>query len=83
MSEQILEGFPEWRNEILKLLQEDPKFQEMCADYEEVSTWLAASSVSAKRPDAKYDEARQLLKSLEEEILETLKATRKLNPSEE
>lgn len=71
----VLERFPEWSERIRQLWQTDAVFAEVCADYEELSNWLASHSPGEGTTEAAYRDNRQLLAELEEEIREMLQET--------
>ena len=74
MCEVVLERFPEHSELISQLLQEDADFQEMCADYDELATWLDAKGQEDGRSEAECAEARRVLESLELEIIRKLQS---------
>lgn len=60
-------------DEIRAIQGQDTTFREVCTDYEEVCTWLAAQEDRSAAPDPQeYDDARELKRSLEGEILKLL-----------
>ena len=74
MCDFVLERFPERSQLISQLFQEDADFEEMCADYEELATWLDANDQEGGRPEAECVEARRVLESLEVEIIRKLQS---------
>ena len=74
MCDFVLERFPESSERISQLLQEDADFQEMCADYEELATWLETNAQEDGRSEAECAEARRVLESLELEIIRKLES---------
>ena len=77
MSEQVFTKFSSQRESIRALLQKDVRFREICADYEEICTWLAALDYSASSEE--QSRARELIRDLEEKDfrLSTCRALRK------
>ena len=57
---------------IQTLLQKEATFREICADYEEICTWLHDYCRSKGRPSKECDFARELIRELEDEIAEVL-----------
>ena len=74
MCDFVLERFPEHSQLISQLFQEDADFREICADYEELATWLDADDQEGGRPEAECVEARRVLESLELEIIRKLRS---------
>ncbi len=72
MCEHVPNRFPDLAEAIRTLMQKDPTFREICADYEEVCTWLALHA----RPDGEGGEDPEhnlaLKRDLEREIEEAL-----------
>ena len=58
---------------IKKLLEKDTTFKEICADYEEMCTWLDDHCRSQDRPSEECDHARELIRDLEDEIKKVLR----------
>ena len=73
MTEEIYRKFPNYIGAIQALLQKDATFREICADYEEMCTWLAGQEHPGGRPAEECDRARALIRDLEDEINEVLK----------
>jgi uncharacterized protein YdcH (DUF465 family) len=72
VTELIVEQFPELRETIRRLFEEDAQFQELCADYGEARRALAHWSAPAKGASQTTTEYRILVRELEQEILELL-----------
>ena len=76
MYDHVIKKFPDHIDAIQALLQKDASFQEICADYEEICTWLDDYSRSQGRPSEECDYARQLIRELEDEIIQMLREAR-------
>ena len=73
----VRERFPEWSEQIQHLAQQDLDFQEVCSDYGDLSSWLAAHDHEACPPESTCALNRLLFAELEVEILQFLQATRR------
>ena len=73
MTDHVYTKFTDQINRIRMLLQKDAAFREMCADYEELCTWLAAHKRSQAPSPEELDHAKELMQGLENEIAETLR----------
>ena len=73
MTDYIYRKFADSIGSIRTLLQNDSTFQEICADYEEICTWLASEKRTEGRPSEELKSARELKQDLEDEIETTLK----------
>ena len=73
MSDHVYRKFPNHFEAIQALLQKDATFREICADYEQIYTWLDEYCHSQGRPSNECDHARQLIRELEVEIIQVLK----------
>ena len=73
MSDHVSEKFPNHIEAIQALLDKDATFREICADYAEICTWLDDYCRSQGRPSEEYDNARQLMRDLEVEIVQVLR----------
>ena len=72
MTAQIDRRFPELARAIRERAIRDPAYRTVLADYEEMCAWLAAHDV-APRPDGEdVENARNLVRELEDEILSEL-----------
>ena len=74
VSQCVAERFPDWRTEVLQLLKESDDFRELCTDYRDLASWLAACDRSVEAQKAAVEEGRVLLRELEQEILDMLQA---------
>jgi hypothetical protein len=78
---QVIERFPEWREAVQRLLEQDVEFREMCLDYAEANRALVHWSALALRAALEssevqtVDQYRVLLYELEAEILEVLRSS--------
>ena len=74
MTHHLFIKFPDHRESIRARLQTDATFREVCADYEEICTWLAARHRSVNRSSQEQEEeqARELIQELEKEIVKLL-----------
>ena len=72
--EQLFEQFSKWQPEIEQLFQKNTDFQEICQDYEEVLSLLATWTAPANANPATIQGYRELLNSLEAEIMDCLQA---------
>ena len=73
MTEHVYRKFPNHFEAIRALLRRDATFREICANYEEMCTWLACQEHPKGRPAEECDRARALIRDLEDEINEVLK----------
>ena len=73
MPEHVYRNFPNNIEAIQALLQKDASFREICADYEEMCTWLACQYRSEGRSNEECDIARDVIRELEDEINQKLK----------
>ena len=58
---------------ITALADKNPAFSAIIADYEEMCTWLATLNRDTPPDDGEIENARELIRDLEEEILSHLK----------
>ena len=72
-AEHVCIKFPNHIDAIQELWQKDATFREICADYAEICTWLDDYCRSQGRPSEEYDNARQLMRDLEVEIIQVLR----------
>ena len=72
MTDHVSTRFPDHIEAIQELRLRDAAFNEMCADYEEISAWLADNSPLEGGPTEECDHARELIKTLEAEIRQAL-----------
>jgi uncharacterized protein YdcH (DUF465 family) len=74
MTDHVCRKFPNDMEAIQALLQKDATFREICADYEEICTWLHDCCRSKGRPSKECDFARELIRDLEDEITQVLRS---------
>ena len=65
--------FPEHAALIQALREKDRTFREICDDYEEMCTWLAAQSSSIDPHAEELLHAREIIRDLEAEIKKVLR----------
>lgn len=73
MTEHVYNKFPNHIEVIQVLLQKDGTFREICADYEEMCSWLAFYCRFKGLPSKESDRARELIRELEDEITKALR----------
>ncbi len=73
MSDHIYRKFADQIDSIQTLLKTDATFEEVCADYEEICTWLASQQESTVLSTEEIEHARELIQELEAEINQKLK----------
>ena len=73
MTDHIYKKFRNNIDAIRTILQKDPTFREICADYEEICTWLAYHCRSEGPPSEECDRARELMRGLEDDINKVLR----------
>jgi uncharacterized protein YdcH (DUF465 family) len=73
MIDHVYRKFADQFESIQTLLQKDAAFAEMCADYEEICTWFEGRSRTSSPSTEEYDQARDLMRELEDEIAEALR----------
>lgn len=73
MSDHISRKFADQIDSIQTLLKTDATFEEVCADYEEICTWLASQQESTVLSTEEIEHARELIQELEDEINQKLK----------
>ena len=73
MTDHVYRKFPNHIEGIKSLLQYDTTFREICADYEEMCTWLACQEHPGGRPAKECDRAREVIGDLEDEIKQVLR----------
>jgi uncharacterized protein YdcH (DUF465 family) len=69
----IYRKFADQIDSIQTLLKTDANFEEVCADYEEICTWLTSQQVSTALPTEEIEHARELIQELEDEINKMLR----------
>ena len=72
-TEHVYRKFPNHTEAIQALLQKDATFREICADYEELSVYLDEYCRSKGRPSIECDHTRELMRELEDEIIQVLR----------
>ena len=72
MTDHVYRKYPDHTEAIRALLKKDADFNEMCDDYEEMSTWLAAQSQSIDPHSEECVQAQEIIRNLEDEILKKL-----------
>ena len=73
MSNHIYKKFADQIDSIQALLKTDATFEEVCADYEEICTWLASQQESTVLSTEEIEHARELIQELEDEINKMLR----------
>ena len=73
MTDHVYQKFPNHIEAIQALLQKDTTFKEICADYEEMCTWLVSQYCREGRSTAECDRARELVRDLENDITKALR----------
>ena len=73
MAEHVYRKFPNHIEAIQALLQTDATFEEICADYEEICTWLTSQQESTVLSTEEIEHARELIQELEDEINKMLR----------
>ena len=68
MTEHVYRKFPNHFEAIRALLRRDATFREICANYEEMCTWLACQEEPEGRTAEESDRAREVIRDLEDEI---------------
>ena len=76
MTDHIKKKFHNHIGQIQTLIQTDATFEEICMDYEEMSTYLENYCRSQGRRTEECDNARDLIRDLEDEIQRKLKESR-------
>ena len=73
MGDYVNLKFPQLIDVIQALKAKDATFREVCADYDDICTWLAARDDRAAAPDPEeWAHAREMKRDLEDEILKLL-----------
>ncbi len=73
MAEHVYRKFPNHIDAIQTLLQKDATFEEVCADYEEICTWLAFQKEPTVLSTEEIEYARELVRDLENDISKALR----------
>ena len=69
LTDHLTRIFPNYINEIMEIIVDNDDFAELCADFEEMCTWMAIRCREIDQPSKECEQALQTLKELEEEIL--------------
>jgi len=56
-----------------EISRKNPTFREICANYEEICTWLKNYCGSQSRSSEECDHAREIIRGLEDEITQVLR----------
>ncbi len=72
MTDYLYRKFPDHIKAIQALLEKDSRFRGIADDYNEICTWLASYCNSAGKASEECDHARELIKTLEIEIIQKL-----------
>ena len=72
-TDHVYRKFPNHIEAIQALLKKATTFKEICADYEEMCTWLDDYCRSQDRPSEECDNAREIIRDLEDEIKHVLR----------
>ena len=72
MTDYVYRKYPDLVKAIQKLRNNNATFDEICYDYEEMCTWLAAQSHPIDLQSEECVDARELIQDLEDEIIEKL-----------
>ncbi len=72
-AEHVSRKFSNHIEAIQALLQKDATFREICADYEEICTWLDSHDRLEGLPSKDCDLTRELVRELEDEIIQVLR----------
>lgn len=73
MTEHVYRRYPDRVERIQALKNRDTQFCEMCDDYEEMCTWLAAQTGPLDSHSEEYIQAKEIIQDLEDEIARALK----------
>ena len=73
MIDHVNKKFRNHIGQIQTLIQKDATFKEICADYEEMSTWLDNYCHSEGRPSEECDAARELIRHPEDKSNQKLR----------
>lgn len=73
MTDHVYRNFPNHIEAIWALLRRDANFREICADYEEMCTWLVCQEHPEGRPAEERDRAREVIGDLADEIKQALR----------
>jgi hypothetical protein len=73
MTDHVYQQFPDHIEAIQSILKTDEAFGGICADYEEICTWLTAQQRRAGESCEECERALELRLELEQEIISALK----------
>lgn len=73
MTDHVYKRFSYQIEGVQALMQKDATFREICADYEEICTWLACQDCPEGPLSQEVDYARELMQDLEDDIEKALK----------
>ena len=76
MTDRVYNRFPNHKEAIKVLMQENASFKEMCVDYEEICTWIDEYGPTRDQPSEEGEIAWELMRDLEDEIEKALKQAR-------
>ena len=68
----VIQHFPNRKGKIKDFFMHSSTFREICADFAEMVAWLEEYCESEKQPSINCDYARETLKDLETEIIDSL-----------
>ena len=72
MTDHVYRKYPEHEEAIQTLRNNDADFSEMCDDYEEMSTWLAAQNRSIDPHSEECVQAQEIIQNLGDEIIKKI-----------
>ena len=72
MTEHVYRKYPDCAAAIQVLINRDARFSEMCDDYEEMCTWLAAQTRPLDPHAEEITQAKEIIRDLEDEIIQRL-----------
>ena len=72
MTDHVSKKFPDHTELIQSLMETNSAFRDICADYEEISTWLICCTRTKGISPKEYDHALEVKKDLENDIQQKL-----------
>ena len=72
MTDHVYRKYPDHSDAIRALRNKDTDFGEICDDYEEMSTWMAAQYRSIDPHSEECVQAQEIIRGLEDEIMKKL-----------
>jgi uncharacterized protein YdcH (DUF465 family) len=72
MTEHVYRKYPGRAERIQELKNRDTQFGEICDDYEEMCTWLAAQNRRLEPHSEEITQAKEIIRDLEDEIKKAL-----------